>query len=128
VRVHVAARTRTVPADAVVLATGGFASGGIDLDSHGHLRETVAGLPVAGPPAGEPGLSERALDPQPLMRAGLVVDDAMRPLDPGGAPLWSNIHAVGALVAGAEPWREKSGEGIAIAGGYRAATAIMEGR
>jgi glycerol-3-phosphate dehydrogenase subunit B len=52
----------------------------------------------------------------------------MRPLDPGGAPLWSNIHAVGALVAGAEPWREKSGEGIAIAGGYRAATAIMEGR
>jgi glycerol-3-phosphate dehydrogenase subunit B len=128
VRVHEAARTRTVPADAVVLATGGFASGGIDLDSHGHLRETVAGLPVAGPPAGEPGLSERALDPQPVMRAGLVVDDAMRPLDPGGAPLWSNIHAVGALVAGAEPWREKSGEGIAIAGGYRAATAIMEGR
>ncbi len=128
VRVHQAARTRAVPADAVVLATGGFASGGIDLDSRGHLRETVAGLPVAGPPAGDPGLSPKALDPQPLMRAGLVVDDAMRPLDPGGAPLWSNLHAVGALVAGAEPWREKSGEGIAIAGGYRAATAIMEGR
>ena len=128
VLVHRAARTRAAPADAVVLATGGFASGGIDLDSHGHLRETVAGLPVAGPPAGHPGLSPRALDPQPLMRAGLIVDDAMRPLDPGGAPLWSNLHAVGALVAGAEPWREKSGEGIAIAGGYRAATAIMEGR
>jgi len=128
VRVRQAARTRSVPADAVVLATGGFASGGIDLDSHGHLRETVAGLPVAGPPAGDPGLSPRALDPQPLMRAGLVVDEAMRPLDPGGSPLWSNLHAVGALVAGAEPWREKSGEGIAIAGGYRAATAIMEGR
>jgi glycerol-3-phosphate dehydrogenase subunit B len=128
VRVREAARVRTVPADAVVLATGGFASGGIDLDSHGHLRETVAGLPVAGPPAGDPGLSPRALDPQPLMRAGLVVDEAMRPLDPGGAPLWSNLHAVGGLVAGAEPWREKSGEGIAIAGGYRAATAIMEGR
>ena len=128
VLVHRAARTRPAPADAVVLATGGFASGGIDLDSHGHLRETVAGLPVAGPPAGHPGLSPRALDPQPLMRAGLIVDDAMRPLDPGGAPLWSNLHAVGALVAGAEPWREKSGEGIAIAGGYRAATAIMEGR
>ncbi len=45
VLVHRAARTRAVPADAVVLATGGFASGGIDLDSHGHLRETVAGLP-----------------------------------------------------------------------------------
>jgi glycerol-3-phosphate dehydrogenase subunit B len=128
VLVHEAARTRAAAADAVVLATGGFASGGIDLDSHGHLRETVAGLPVAGPPADGPGLSPRALDPQPLMRAGLVVDDRMRPVDPGGAPLWSNVHAAGALVAGAEPWREKSGEGIAIAGGYRAATAILEGR
>ena len=38
----------------------GFASGGIDLDSHGHLRETVAGLPVAGPPAGDPGLAARS--------------------------------------------------------------------
>ena len=128
VLVHEAARTRAAAADAVVLATGGFASGGIDLDSHGRLRETVAGLPVAGPPADDPGLSPRALDPQPLMRAGLVVDDRMRPVDPGGAPLWSNVHAAGALVAGAEPWREKSGEGIAIAGGYRAATAILEGR
>ncbi len=128
VLVREAARTRAVAADAVVLATGGFASGGIDLDSPGRLRATVAGLPVAGPPAGDPGLSPRALDPQPLMRAGLVADDLMRPVDPGGAPLWSNLHAVGALVAGAEPWREKSGEGIAIAGGYRAATAILQGR
>lgn len=128
VRVQQAARTSPLAADAVVLATGGFASGGIDLDSHGHLHEVVAGLPVAGPPADDPGLSPRALDPQPLMRAGLVVDDRMRPVDPGGAPLWSNVHAVGALVAGAEPWREKSGEGIAIAGAYRAATAILEGR
>ena len=128
VRVQQAARTTPIAADAVVLATGGFASGGIDLDSHGHLREVVAGLPVAGPPADDPGLSPRALDPQPLMRAGLVVDDRMRPVDPGGAPLWSNVHAIGALVAGAEPWREKSGDGIAIAGAYRAATAILEGR
>ena len=60
------------------------------------------------------------------MRAGLIVDDATAPR-PGGAPL-VDLHAVGALVVGAEPWREKSGEGIAIAGGYRAATAIMEGR
>ncbi len=37
VRVRTAQRGRTLPADAVVLATGGFAAGGIVLDSHGGL-------------------------------------------------------------------------------------------
>jgi glycerol-3-phosphate dehydrogenase subunit B len=127
VRVRDAARTRALPADAVVLATGGFAAGGIELDSYGALTETVAGLPVTGPPPGAPRLSPTHLDHQPLMRAGLTVDEAGRPVDGDGAPVWANLHAAGALVAGAEPWREKSGEGISIAGGYAAASAILEG-
>jgi glycerol-3-phosphate dehydrogenase subunit B len=49
-----------------------------------------------------------------------------RPIDAGGAVVWENLWAAGAIVAGAQPWREKSGEGIAIAGGYRAAHAILE--
>jgi glycerol-3-phosphate dehydrogenase subunit B len=126
VRVRDAARTQTLPADAVVLATGGFAAGGLELDSHGALTETVAGLPVTGPLPGEPRLSPTHLDHQPLMRAGLTVDEAMRPVNGDGAAVWANLHAAGALVAGAEPWREKSGEGISIAGGYAAATAILE--
>ena len=126
VLVRDAARTRALPADAVVLATGGFAAGGIELDSYGALTETVAGLPVTGPPPGAPRLSPTHLDDQPLMRAGLTVDEHMRPVNGAGAAVWSNLHAAGALVAGAEPWREKSGEGISIAGGYAAATAILE--
>lgn len=128
VRVRDAARTRALPADAVVLATGGFAAGGIELDSHGALTEAVAGLPVSGPPPGAPRLSPTHLDHQPLMRAGLTVDEAMRPVNGDGAAVWANLHAAGALVAGAEPWREKSGEGISIAGGYAAASAILEER
>jgi glycerol-3-phosphate dehydrogenase subunit B len=126
VRVRDAARTRALPADAVVLATGGFAAGGVELDSYGALTETVAGLPVTGPPPGAPRLSPTHLDHQPLLRAGLSVDEAMRPVNGDGAAVWANLHAAGALVAGAEPWREKSGEGISIAGGYAAATAILE--
>ena len=126
VRVHEAARVRAMPADAVVLATGGFASGGIELDSRGGLRETVAGLPVSGPGPGERRLSPRHLDHQPLMRAGLAVDDRMRPVDGGGEPVWANLHAAGGLVAGAEPWQEKSGEGICLAGAVAAASAILE--
>ncbi len=126
VLVRDAARTRELPAEAVVLATGGFAAGGIELDSHGGLREVVLDLPVSGPPAGAAPLSARHLDRQPLMASGVAVDDALRPAGPGGDPVWDNLRAAGSVVAGAEPWREKSGEGIAIAGGYRAACAILE--
>lgn len=122
-----AVRERAIAADAVVLATGGFSAGGLELDSHGALRETVLGLAVTGPPEGAPRLSPRQLDHQPLMSAGLTVDDALRPVDASGAATWDNLHAAGSIVAGAAPWREKSGEGIAIAGGYRAASVILEG-
>ncbi len=126
VGVRQAARVRELQTDAVVLATGGFASGGIELDSRGELRETVAGLPVRAPEPGDGRLSPRHLDPQPLMRSGLRVDDRMRPLGEDGEPVWANLHAAGALVAGAEPWREKSGEGICLAGAVAAASAILE--
>lgn len=126
VLVRDAARTRGIPADAVVLATGGFAAGGLELDSHGGLHETVLDLPVGGPPEGVEPLSTRHLDHQPLMAAGVAVDDGLRPVHPDGAVVWANLRAAGSIVAGAEPWREKSGEGIAIAGGYRAAGAILE--
>ena len=122
-----AVRERAISADAVVLATGGFSAGGLELDSFGALRETVLGLAVTGPPEGTPRLSPRQLDHQPLMSAGLTVDDALRPVDASGAATWGNLHAAGTIVGGAAPWREKSGEGIAIAGGYRAASAILEG-
>ncbi len=79
------------------------------------------------PARGRPPLSPRQLDHQPLMSAGLTVDDALRPVDASGAATWGNLHAAGTIVGGAAPWREKSGEGIAIAGGYRAASAILEG-
>lgn len=126
VLVRDAARTRQLPADAVVLATGGFSAGGIALDSYGALRETVVDLAVTGPPAGVAPLSGRHLDHQPLMASGVAVDDGLRPLGPDGGVAWANLRAAGSIVAGAEPWREKSGEGIAIASGYRAACAILE--
>lgn len=126
VLVRDAARTRELPADAVVLASGGFSAGGIELDSYGGLREVVLDLPVSGPPEGVAPLSERHLDHQPLMASGVAVDGSLRPVGPGGEPVWDNLRAAGTIVAGAEPWREKSGEGIAIAGAYRAAGAILE--
>ena len=114
-------------ASSFVLATGGFASGGLVLDSHGKVRETVFGLPVAGmPEAGKPLFSSRYLDAQPLSHAGLAVDAHLRPVDKDGQVVHENVYAAGAILAGAVPWREHSGNGISLSTGYAAAAAILK--
>lgn len=124
--VRVAGRTRTFPAEAVVLATGGLAAGGIQL-GRGGLREPVLGLPVAGDADGARAQAG-AFAEHPGDRAGVRVDARMRPLRADGAVVHPNVHAVGALVGGAVPWRELSGNGLALATGLAAAAAILEER
>jgi glycerol-3-phosphate dehydrogenase subunit B len=58
-------------------------------------------------------------DDQPMARAGVAVG---RDLRPDG---WENVLVAGATLAGAEPWREKSGDGISLATGHRAAELIL---
>lgn len=118
--VEQAARSTTLRARSFVLATGGFASGGLQLDSHGRIRETVFDLQVAGAPADGPRFLPTYLKEQPLDRVGVAVDDLLRPAG------YENLYAAGATLAGAAPWREGSGNGLSLATGYAAAT-ILEG-
>jgi glycerol-3-phosphate dehydrogenase subunit B len=128
VAVESAARPVTYRARSFVLASGGFASGGLELDSRGAVRETVFDLPVAGlPGAGEPLFEPGYLEPHALSRVGVAADERLRPVDDAGRPVYENLHAAGATLQGAEPWREASGNGISLASGYAAATAILEG-
>jgi glycerol-3-phosphate dehydrogenase subunit B len=113
-------------ADWVVVATGGFASGGLELDSSWAGRETALGLPVTGIPArGEERFRPRYFGDHPMGRAGVPVDGEQRPVNAGGARAFENVLVAGATLAGAEPWREKSGEGISIATGHLAAGLIL---
>jgi glycerol-3-phosphate dehydrogenase subunit B len=125
-RTRVGLREELRGADWVVLATGGFASGGIELDSRWTARETALGLPVTGVP--EPG-AERFrpgyFDDHPMARAGVAVDRELRPVDRGGDRLYENVLVAGATLAGAEPWREKSGDGLSLSTGYRAAELVL---
>lgn len=111
VAVQVAGRVKQLPASAVVYAGGGLASGAIERDSYGILRETAFALPVWAPPNGD------------VLLAGILVDSSMRPSAlpdvPGShgsaySPRYRNLYCVGAMLAGALPWAEGSGEGIAL--------------
>jgi len=118
VRARVGLREVTHTARWVVLATGGFASGGIELDSYWRARETALGLPVSGVPDGE-RFRAGYFDEQPMARAGVAVDRELRPEG------FDNVLVAGATLAGAAPWREKSGDGISLATGHRAAELIL---
>jgi glycerol-3-phosphate dehydrogenase subunit B len=121
VRAHAAGHDVTYHARWFVLATGGFASGGVALGSDWVARETALGLPLRGVPApGEPRFVSRYLDEQPMARVGVAVDGALR------AEGTENVLVAGATLPGAVPWQEGSGEGIALSSGHRAAQLVLE--
>jgi glycerol-3-phosphate dehydrogenase subunit B len=116
---------REFTADAFVLATGGFESGALELDSYGVARETTFGLPLVLPE--EPLIRGDFWDPeQPLFAVGVGVDGSLRPVDGDGRVVAANLYAVGGLLAGAYRWVEKSGEGIAVGSAVKAADEIVK--
>ncbi len=104
-----------------MLASGGLASGAIELDSRWRASERVLGLALEGlPSAGERRFSPDYFGEHPFARVGVAL----------GPQLWAreveNVLVAGAALPGALPWREGSGEGIALASGYRAAQLAIE--
>ncbi len=111
----------TYSADCFVLAAGGMHSGAITLDSYWQTHELVLGLPLHGLPGpGEPRFVGEYFAEQPMARVGVAVQSDLRAT---GA---DNVIVAGASLPGAVPWREASGEGIALASGYRAAEVVAE--
>lgn len=124
VSISTAGRNTRIETKSVVLAAGGFESGAIDMDSYGTVTDTILGLPILGA-EGQLLHGDFWGSDQPVFLAGLNVDDAMHPLDAQGRPVYSNVYAAGSNLAGATRWREKSGEGIALASALRAADEIL---
>jgi glycerol-3-phosphate dehydrogenase subunit B len=113
----------TYSADAFVLATGGFHSGGITLDSTWHGHEVVFDLPLQGLPGPEePRFVDDYFAEQPSARAGVAVTDDLHAADT------ANVVVAGASLPGALPAFEGCGEGIALASGYHAAAVLAAGQ
>jgi glycerol-3-phosphate dehydrogenase subunit B len=120
-RAHTSGHDTMFRARWVVLAAGGFASGAIRLDPDWRVRETILGLPLRGAP--EPGQARFDGDyfgHQPMARVGVAVNSSLL------AEGTDNVFVAGAELPGAEPWREGSGEGIALASGCFVARAVLE--
>jgi glycerol-3-phosphate dehydrogenase subunit B len=119
-RVRVGLREERHEADWIVVAHGGVAGGGVALDSAWTVHETALGLPIGGAPeAGEPRFTAGYFDPQPMSAAGVAVDGSLRPAG------FENVVVAGASLAGAVPWKEKSGDGLSLATGYAAAAVVL---
>ena len=116
-----AARRQLHRARRVVLATGGLLGGGIVGESDGFLREVVAGLTVAGPASRAQWLSRDLSDDHAVYRAGI---EAGLGLIPAGGP--KGLLVAGGLLAGVDPIRSLSLEGIALATGYAAGLMAAE--
>jgi glycerol-3-phosphate dehydrogenase subunit B len=117
---HAGGRDTVYEAERIVLASGGFASGGLELDSDWQTHDRVLGLPLRGLPGpGEPRFNADYFADQPMARVGVAVDAEQR------AEGTDNVFVAGAALPGAEPWREGSGEGIAITSAHRAAGLVL---
>lgn len=129
--VAAAGRPVRVETEYVILATGGFESGALVMESDGAVRETLLDLPLAGVSEDPRANLQRLIhndywgNPQGLFRVGLQVDAQMRPLNAAGQPVYEGLYAVGGLLAGAVRWAEYSGEGIALGSAHAAVDAIV---
>ena len=123
VRAVTDANGRVIEARTVILATGGVLMGGLDVDSHGDIREPALGLDVhQTAPLSKTG-SEAAVDA--LHRAGIETDDSFRPRH-DGSRAWRNLFVTGRNLAHWSPGAEISAEGVAIVSGWVAAEAVHD--
>ena len=126
VEMEAATRSHVIRTEALILATGGIAGGGLIATHDGHIVEPLLNLHVDAPEH-EAWLVADALDPagHPLEAAGIATDAGLRPLAHDGRPAAvANVLVAGALLAGQRSIRERCGDGIAVASGWRAANEL----
>lgn len=118
-----AVREKVFPARKVILATGGFYSGGLVMRDFDNPREPIFDLPVFFPTGAENWSNQQLFSdkPQGFSMTGIFTDGNLNPVDESGAVLFENLHVVGANLGGVDKIFERSLGGIAIASAYKGA-------
>ena len=117
-------REKVFPARKVILATGGFYSGGITMREFDNPCEPIFDIPVFFPEGAENWSNAQLFSdkPQGFSMTGILTNDNLNPVDAGGNVLYDNLHVVGANLGGCDKIFERSMGGIAISSAYKAAT------
>ncbi len=115
---------RAYAGDTLVLATGAFRHGGLVAPERGVVRESVLNLPVA---QADQWFAPAYWGAQPYARFGVRVNAQMQPVNERGEVIYSNVLAVGGLLAGADRTSEGSREGIDLATAWKAMQAPRRG-
>ncbi|MBV9279560.1 MAG: glycerol-3-phosphate dehydrogenase subunit GlpB [Chloroflexi bacterium] len=125
IAVESAGRRTRYAAEVFILATGGTGGGGIKAWPDGRLQETVFGLPVQGPGGRTAWFRPDFVgpEPQPISLAGVRTNERLQPLT-AGEPV-ENVFVTASNLPAWDPTREKSGEGVALATGWKAAAEAL---
>lgn len=117
-------REKVFPAKKIILATGGFYSGGIQMRDFDNPREPIFDLPVFFPTGAENWSNAQLFSdkPQGFSMTGIFTNDNLNPIDAKGNVLFDNLHVVGANLGGCDKIFERSMGGIAISSAYKGAT------
>ena len=116
-------REKIFPTRKVILATGGFYSGGIQMRDFDNPHEPIFGLPVFFPTGAENWSNVELFsdEPQGFATTGIFTNDRLNPVDADGKVMFDNVHVVGANLGGVDKIFERSAGGIAIASAYKGA-------
>lgn len=117
-------REKTFRAEKIILATGGFYSGGLTMRDFDNPIEPIFDLPVYFPTGEENWSNKNLFDdkPQGFSTTGILTDENLRPVNESGKVFFENLHVVGANLGGSDFIHERSAGGIAISSAYKAAT------
>ena len=107
----------------VILATGGFYSGGIQMRDFDAPKEPIFDLPVFFPTGAENWSNPNLFDdkPQGFSMTGILTNANLNPISERGKVLFDNLYVVGANLGGFDFIHERSAGGVAIASAYKAA-------
>jgi len=110
-----------IKAEAAILATGRFLSGGLVADRNG-VREALLDIAVRQPDNRADWHRQHYFDTRghPINRFGIELDDQCRPLDAKRNPVDERLFAAGTVLAHQDWIRQRCGSGVAIASAYKA--------
>ncbi|MBF0377373.1 MAG: anaerobic glycerol-3-phosphate dehydrogenase subunit B [Desulfamplus sp.] len=111
---------------AIILATGRFMGKGLTAKRTG-IKESLLNLPVTQPEERENWHHKDLFNLQGhhINRAGIEIDNMMRPLSNIGEPFAKNIFAAGSILAHSDWTRMKCGSGVAIATAFAAVKSLQ---